>query len=690
MKIITTLDLKFLLILFAVWMIPNSSSNLMAKPISVDQAKQNAINYLISTKKNSVQELTLSYTMHSRKSLEGVFSPVLYVFNVGNNAGFVITSGDDVAIPVLGYSEHGYFDSNNIPCNVKAWLEGYSEDIEGYRNEIETNKIFESSKTRIDIAPMLKSTWDQDAPYNDQCVFDGIRCVTGCEATALAQIMYYWATQGKDGETYKCGSRAIPAYITRTEHYSVPRLDAISSFDWNNMTDGQPSTTVSKKAVAQLLRYCGQAMQIDYTDYNSNAYFNDIESGMKKYFGYNSAISYIWDSDDSMTLTEWIDLVYNQLNEGKPVIMCGGMSHVFICDGYQSSTGKFHFNWGWSGYYDGWFSMNAIEPYEGYELNSQKLAFINIQPLESSSYAELSSDGKTLTFYNDNNKLERTGTLYELNNQYLPEWASQTNITKVVFDISFANARPTSTYSWFRGMSNLTSIINMKYMNMSNVTNSDYMFAYCSSLKSISLPQGVTSIGRSAFWGCSGLTSVDIPNSVTSIGDYAFYGCTGLTSIDIPNSVITIGSSAFDGCTGLTSVDIPNSVITIGSYAFYDCTGLTSVTCKAKTPPTMGNSYVFSNYTTPTLYVPMASIEAYQTTDYWSRFTHIVGVDFPNESTPGDVDGDGIVNITDVTTLIDYLLSGGTVNESGADVDGDGIINITDITELIDKLLNGN
>ena len=86
----------------------------------------------------------------------------------------------------------------------------------------------------------------------------------------------------------------------------------------------------------------------------------------------------------------------------------------------------------------------------------------------------------------------------------------------------------------------------------------------------------------------------------------------------------------------------------------------------------------------------MASIEAYQTTDYWSRFTHIVGVDFPNESTPGDVDGDGIVNITDVTTLIDYLLSGGTVNESGADVDGDGIINITDITELIDKLLNGN
>ena len=103
-------------------------------------------------------------------------------------------------------------------------------------------------------------------------------------------------------------------------------------------------------------------------------------------------------------------------------------------------------------------------------------------------------------------------------------------------------------------------------------------FSGCCGLTSVTIPGSVTSIGSSAFYNCSGLTSVTIPNSVTSIGNSAFWGCSSLTSVTIPNSVTSIGGSAFSGCSSLTSVTIPNSVTSIGSYAFQNCSGLTSVT----------------------------------------------------------------------------------------------------------------
>ena len=170
-----------------------------------------------------------------------------------------------------------------------------------------------------------------------------------------------------------------------------------------------------------------------------------------------------------------------------------------------------------------------------------------------------------------------------------------------------------------------------QYSGLTSVTISDNVtniagdaFKYCSGLTSIDIPSGVTSIGADAFEGCSGLTSIDIPSGVTSISDRTFYDCKSLTSCTIPNNVTTIGTSAFQNCSGLTSVTIPSGVTSIGYQAFVQCKSLTSITCLATTPPTL-NYRVFNTGNSCPIYVPSASLTAYQTawSDYASRIQAI-------------------------------------------------------------------
>ena len=292
--------------------------------------------------------------------------------------------------------------------------------------------------------------------------------------------------------------------------------------------------------------------------------------------------------------------------------------------------------------------------------------------------------------------------------------------------------------SAFNGCSSLTSVSTPK----SVTTIDDNAFANCSSLTNVSLPNSVTFIGYNAFKGCISLTSVNIPDSVIYIGDGAFWGCNLTGSLTIPNTVITIGDNAFrscsnltgirvqsgnavydsrnncnaiietesntllygckktiipntvtnikdyafQGCSGLTNITIPNSVTSIGVYAFYGC-DLNKVTCISNTPPAAeSDSFDYNSYNTATLYVPATSLNSYKYKIPWKNFKKIEAMP---EYVTGDVDGDGHININDVTGLINILLSGETPS-AGADVDGDGRINIDDVTALINNLLNGN
>ena len=298
----------------------------------------------------------------------------LYVFNAERNQGFVIVSNDDRTAPVLGYSETGNLDPDNMPCNMRAWLQGYADEI-AWLNEHNVQSAASpvsrrASDVKTPIAPLVKTHWNQNAPYNDQCPYykkegdsysysldggEGYKhCATGCVATAMAQAMYY-------NQWPKEATTAIPAYTWEEISLELPA----TTFDWDNMllSYGDGASAEQKTAVATLMQYCGYSLQMTYGE-SSSASTADIADALKSYFDYATTTTYVQRSN--YTYANWIELIYNELNQGRAVIYRGssaGSGHCFICDGYQGED-FFHFNWGWGGTSDDYFKLSATNPYE--------------------------------------------------------------------------------------------------------------------------------------------------------------------------------------------------------------------------------------------------------------------------------------------------------------------------------------
>lgn len=309
----------------------------------------------------------------------------LYVFNVDNSGGFVVVSNDDRTEPVLGYSDSGTFDPNNIPDNMRAWLQGYADEI-AWLNEhpdaaVSTSRRTGESNIKTPILPLLETKWNQGEPYNDQCpeYAEGEKSVTGCVATAMAQVMYYnkWPIDPI--------SQEIPAYSTDFSGYSV-RIPLtsnlpITTFDWANMIDdyGNGYTDSQAEAVAELMHYCGASVRMDYGE-SSGAVTNKVADALTTYFNYESTT--VSKNRNYYTYANWIELLYHELYEGRVVLYHGastGGGHAFVCDGYQGED-YFHINWGWGGTSDSYFKLSAMNPYDqGIGGSSSKDGFSYLQ-----------------------------------------------------------------------------------------------------------------------------------------------------------------------------------------------------------------------------------------------------------------------------------------------------------------------
>ena len=271
----------------------------------------------------------------------------LYVFNVEADEGFVIVSGDDRTQSILGYAYTGEINMGQMPCNMK-WLLSYYDTAIGQLGDDfpQSASTTLSSATYAEIPAIVGTQWGQGDPYNAQCPqHEGERCITGCVATAMAQVMNH--NRWPQSQTTE-----IPAYTTNTLHISMPALPA-KQFNWDNMTAA---------GIAELMLYCGQAVKMDYTTAASGAMSGDVPEAMKSIFGYSTAASLA--SRSSYTDEQWVDMIYKELQEGYPVLYFGQSAtdggHAFIVDGY--ADGKYHINWGWNGYCDGFFTLDNLNP----------------------------------------------------------------------------------------------------------------------------------------------------------------------------------------------------------------------------------------------------------------------------------------------------------------------------------------
>ena len=375
-----------------------------AEQISETTAKIVGINFITTTSNSDIlknsRDLELVFKAVSTSGqLKSTSSEItlFYVFNT-SAPGFVIVAGDDNVTPILAYSDEGTFDPDNMPDNVKKWLEAYKKQVQHIiTHGIKATKSIQSEWTAYQnglsarsanleyVAPLVKTQWGQHPYYNDLCPDVA---VAGCVATAMAQIMKYW--------NFPATGSGFHSY----NHHVYGTLSAFfgdTNYDWTAMPD---IVNAPNSAVATLIYHCGVSVNMNYGPKSSGAFVisdysaseNCAEYALKSHFGYKKSLKGIQRINYSQE--HWNTLLKNELKEGRPVLYSGfgtGSGHAFVCDGYDSNN-FFHFNWGWDGAFNGYFYVNALNP-EGVgtgkdDFSSRQMAVIGIEPSSPLSLTE--------------------------------------------------------------------------------------------------------------------------------------------------------------------------------------------------------------------------------------------------------------------------------------------------------------
>lgn len=273
----------------------------------------------------------------------------IYIYNV-DGGGWVMVSGDDnTRRQVLGYSPTGRFDYSAMPVNARSWIESYADVIsrlESHPEYIRRDSVMQSRASGA-VAPLLgEIAWDQGEPYNLLCptLSNGERAVTGCVATAMAQVMMYhrYPAAGQGRVSYEWNGQTLSADFGK--------------YDWDLMVQKYTGneSEASRQAVATLMRDCGYSVKMDYGP-GSGADFNSAFSALVEKFNYDKSLIYL--SRNMCDTESWERILKEELDNKRPVLYSGtgnGASHAFVCDGYDDK-GYFHFNWGWSGANDGYY-----------------------------------------------------------------------------------------------------------------------------------------------------------------------------------------------------------------------------------------------------------------------------------------------------------------------------------------------
>ena len=739
--------------------------------------------------------------VHKEANSSNANQAAYYVINT--DRGFVIVSGDDRAQQILAYGDRPLDGMSNLPENMRFWLGHYKQQMEylqAHPGMVVKKPTFKAGQS---VQPMLDAMWNQSEPYNNLCPRDGDKnAMTGCACTSLAQVFNFWKHPTEP-------TAVVPGYTTRNGKFTLPDLPSVT-FDWDNIL---PTYTFNNYndanalAVAQLMRYIGQAEQMNYDKTGSDAWEDDIVRACE-ILGYDDAYAVYkatmnFQTGDETTYIsdeDWHAMMVEELLAGRPFVFCAFdythanssySGHAFNVDGYDASNGTFSINWGWSGVGNGYFAMNAFAN-QGANYHLGQRIVKNIKPAKASEPAlkttpalislatrvgepvtatftvkgrALSSDVKLTV--NDADGVysidpatitasavvdgydvtvtyaprvvgsnEATVTLsadgvddmvlrlhgvaseaYELqavdpvmlpasaqyvgNNSFRAEWADQTDPNEVVSYTLQVDAKQDYMLLGEADWSNVDNVISAQTANAARYFPEGWTFAgadFYTEGEYISI-NGNFSFSTPTY----DLTGFDKVTVVLTakMGGYSASKFTVSTSVDSKEFEVTERTFgqfvAVLDCGKTDKVTIANKsgnpcfqhmVIYAGELPAPQLRATESGDESQRTITGITDRFYTINNLTPggTYLYKVKALYANGAWSAWSNVQEVTLAEGGQTYAKGDVNKDGFVNITDVTTLIDMLLSDESAPE--ADVDGDGTVSITDVTTLIDLLLS--
>lgn len=506
------------------------SLGLSAEDISEEQARQIAVQFwgdsTPSTARRAAASLLLTYQPGGSE---------FYVFNRPGGDGWVIVAGDNGASPtILAYSDKGSFDYNKSPDATKTILTGYTKSIQDLRQSGISESIPSKAPKRaaIIVAPLLKTSWNQNTPYNNQCPTadeGGGRCPTGCVATAIAQIMNYWQwpKQGYGKHTNTDNNE--------TRDFSQ------STYDWDNMLDSYSDyTEVQANAVAQLMADVGCAMNMMYRSSESGTWAIDAAQALLRNFSYSGELHmhHMMDKKgikvNNLTAEQGSEideddeaLIRSELASKRPIYM--GVSsrykekHAVVCDGYDADD-YFHINFGWGSDADGFYRLYSMGKFGEY-VSSELITNIKPSPYGNSSACV-------------------NGVWYTVNGseQVFVTGAEKQDVT-ITNQVEIGGKSRPVNYLWSSAFRE-TDLTNLTFPGTIK-TIPEQAFYGCTQLETADL-EGVTHIGKEAFVYNDHLRYVSLGDALQEVGERAFYDCRSLTScVNFPATLRLIDKEAF-------------------------------------------------------------------------------------------------------------------------------------------------
>ncbi len=363
---------------------------LFAAPVSQQTAQQVAVNFYKHLVPNAAD---LSIANVATGTKDGLTTYYIFNFNAG---GWVIVSADDAVAPILGHSSDGTLDNSNINPNAQWWMDQYSNQIkhivDAKLDNTETvkawkriqNKQFPDAKNVTDVASLLGTiAWNQTADTHGNWA---AKCPggdpAGCVATATGQVMKFWGwpATGVGSHSYWLAAN--------TGEFTVNY--AAQTYTWSSM-----SPTTAGTGNETLLYHVGVAVDMSYSGSGSGANESDIPRALIENFAYQPSAECL--NMSNFTNADWLTMIKNELNHGRPVLYAGvdssaGDGHSFVFDGWESTGNTFHVNWGWGGSTDGYFNVGALNTTGEGDWNADNQCVVRIQPKSNAPIAYFTVD----------------------------------------------------------------------------------------------------------------------------------------------------------------------------------------------------------------------------------------------------------------------------------------------------------